>query len=137
MVEFDLKSNPTPIDNVARRVVYGGGDYKFFRHTSTEKLSTTPLPVRALPQKGMEDFTGRRKGSLVVVGLYNGIEVGRRASGKRRSKPSGHGWVCRCSCGNYTTRKTKSLRKDCYDACIECTSTRNRRDRIDIKVAKR
>jgi hypothetical protein len=128
-----------PRDAVAARVVYHtGSDYRF-RHKSDEKLSTTPLRTRPLPQK-MEDFTGLKKGYLTVIGLYGGVEVGKRPlSPSGHSKTGGHGWVCRCSCGNYTTRKTSSLKKNRFDACIECRATiqaRNKEKRLENRPKK-
>lgn len=122
MTKFNLKKNPTPTNQTAANVVYKGGFYERFSHKSSEKLSTTPFPVRNTP-KDTEDFTGHKKGQLTVIGAYDGVEVGKKPCGSnRRAKPQGHGWVCRCNCGNYTVRKTRSLRKNSFDACIECTS---------------
>lgn len=130
---FDLRLNNLPTDPVAAKVVYKPGFSEKFKNNSSEKLSTTPLPVRDIT-KGMEDFTGQKKGYLTVIGLYGGPEVGRRAFGRNRSKPQGHGWVCKCACGNYTVRKTRSLRKAGHDACVECMNLRYLRD---IKGKKR
>lgn len=127
---FDLSKNPHPNSITAKRVVYNKGDHFHYKNNSTEKLSSLPFPTRKAPPE-LEVFVGMKKGSLTVLGMYNGIEVGAKRCGRGgRSKPSGHGWVCRCSCGNYTIRKTKSLRKKSWDACVECTANKNRRDGI-------
>lgn len=120
VMNFDLKKNPIPRDQTAANVIYKGGFFEPFKHKSTEKLSTTPFPTRK-PPIGCPDFTGIRKGRLTVIGMYNGVEVGAKSFRKGgRSKPQGHGWVCRCDCGNYTVRKSRSVRKKSYDSCIEC-----------------
>jgi len=133
MPYFNLEESPIPIDRTAVNVVYKSGEHYQFRHKSTEKCSSVPLPVRQVPN-GTDDFTGYKKGSLTVVGMYNGPEVGGRPCGrKRRTKPQGHGWVCSCSCGNYTVRRTKSIKKDAWDGCIECTHNKNRRDKTNLE----
>lgn len=50
------------------------------------------------------DFTGREFGRLLVVGLMK-----KGSDGKTGRNPSS--WVCRCKCGGYCTRKSKSLKK--------------------------
>lgn len=133
---FNLEEFPIPIDRVASRVVYTKDHYKF-KNPSNEKCSTTPFPTRPIP-KNTPDLTGLKKGSLTVIGLYGGIEVGfKRGLNKNRNKPQGHGWVCKCSCGNYTVRKSKSLKKKCDDACIECTVLRRSRDGFELKIAEK
>lgn len=131
------KANDIPANSTAVNVVIKGGFWEPFRHKSKEKCSTTPLPTRDRP-KDAPELAGHRKGYLTAIGMYGGAEVGARPCGsKRRSKPQGHGWVCRCDCGNYTVRRTRSLRKNAFDACLECVTLTNKRDGINIRKAER
>lgn len=50
------------------------------------------------------DFTGEEFGRLRVIGLMK-----KGDDGKTSRNPSS--WVCRCKCGGYCTRKSKSLRR--------------------------
>lgn len=71
--------------------------------------SDLPLPVM-IPEpwvfrSGLPDLTGKRRGRLVVVGFSATVP-------KR--------WVCRCDCGKFTLRKTRSISIEEFDACYEC-----------------
>ena len=62
-----------------------------------------PPPMKPLPDGHKDDpyfvdFTGREFGRLTVLGLWD-KEANWRAS-----------WVCRCKCGYYCTRSSKSLK---------------------------
>lgn len=84
------------------------------------KIVTGPLPEvvaidyshRANPE--FVDFTGMRFKDITVVGLIG------RCSG------TSAGWLCRCTCGNYLTRKAKALKLMAKNAnsplycCDEC-----------------
>lgn len=53
--------------------------------------------IGAINSGTFRDFTGERFGHLVVIGMLD-----------KRAKPAS--WVCRCVCGGYCTRASKSLR---------------------------
>lgn len=71
----------------------------------TAICTRTPLPTLPLPQHKTTDLTGYRHGKLVVVGYLG----------------EGDRWVVRCDCGNYTVRRSKTLKPDNKTPhCPEC-----------------
>ena len=70
-----------------------------------------PLTVKRswLTSPGFEDLTGRRFGTLLVVGK----EAERGASGHAR-------WVCRCSCGSWVRRRRSALVNEAEPSCGTC-----------------
>lgn len=128
--QFDLKKNSKPVDSVANRVVYQKGCYNQFKPTdNTVKHSSVCFPIREIPVD-CENMTGKKRGSFTVIGLYNGIEVGKRAKGKKRSIPKGYGWVVRCCCGKYEIRSKKAINNENNnkDCCLECRRNRYTRN---------
>lgn len=93
--------NSRPINKTAALVVSGGQSYNF-KETSPIKDSPFPLPTRPLGQNEKEDLSGRKIGRLSVVG---------------RSATDNGKWVCRCSCGTYILRKSKSLLAESGKTC--------------------
>lgn len=82
--------------------------------------SHAPLPMKPFDGLG-RDFTGARFGSLTVLGLVGSDD--RTGAWKLRA------WVVRCVCGDYETRRQKSIRKSVVassvdDACGICSYTR-------------
>lgn len=85
-----------------------------FQYTPDKKIlqvcQREPLPIRKIPRCNPElniIKVGDKIGRLTVVGLL---------------QESKKGWLMRCDCGNYTTRKTKSVLnpKNHIDRCDEC-----------------
>ncbi len=93
-----------PINGTAARVIARGESFAY-RQLESEVCSSTPLPLKPLPDN-MEDLTGTKFGRLTVVGPSAG---------------KGGRWVCRCSCGNYVHRRTKAVEQAAQDsACPQC-----------------
>ena len=101
----------TPVDRVAARVVcYKGVDF-----TPNKKLSgkESEFPIKIKPitkqmssSQGFVDCTGLKIGLLTVIG----------------SSEDSIGWVARCCCGRYVTRRTKAIlnKKNKNDRCDHC-----------------
>ena len=70
-------------------------------------IETAPPPRNIALNPHFKDLTGEKFGRLTVVGLH-----------ATRTKI----WVCRCSCGRYTTRRAKSVRnpENWGDRCALC-----------------
>lgn len=101
------KAHPTPIDDVARRVVYGKMVHDPFQHNDeTAPFSEDPLPViHVSPEQ--QDLRGNKYGSFTVFGLYSRKRRGDNRNGKARGYQSR--WVVRCICGNYEVRNQRTL----------------------------
>lgn len=104
-----------PVDRVAASVISRG-----FQYDPDKKVanldSDLPIPFRSpnaleLKTKSFVDLTGLKFGFFSVIGIYQG------GSTKR-----GMRWVCRCVCGRYAVRVTKSLRNPAnqQDSCEMC-----------------
>lgn len=107
------------VDATAARVTSSPSN--LFRYESKKKIvqlcSDVPLPTKPITQQMLVggqfvDLRGELSGRLTVIGLS-------ATTGKTRSA-----WVCRCSCGNYVHRSSKSLKNktdgdDCCEYCRE------------------
>ena len=57
-------------------------------------------------KNGFIDFTGKTIGDFTVLGM---------------SFETKSSWVCKCVCGNYVYRKSKTLKsQDAINKCVEC-----------------
>lgn len=95
-----------PVNKDAGTVVTKKGvDYKPAKKI-TQTHSGLPLETRPVPRCA-SDLTGTTFGKFRVIGLY--------------AKEKGH-WVVRCVCGNYETRKAKSIKNpnNNVDRCQKC-----------------
>lgn len=108
---MDRLKTRVPINKTAALVVSKGTEYVPDKKVCTLD-SDTPLPVIALGRlphtiaKMVAGYIGKRRGRLVVVGLYSHQPMR---------------YVMRCQCGTYTVRKSKTLRNEAnYDMCEQC-----------------
>ncbi len=105
-----------PIDKTAANVISEGEEYNFEVRDKTI-MRLTPIRCGSFKGRSQDDLTGRIFGRLLVVGF--------------RAKKGGnsHGrWVCKCTCGYFIVKKSKSLRKSILEPmCLEC------RNRIKMK----
>lgn len=96
----------TPVNATAGRVVAGGVSHEY-QPDPCHLISDTPLPVlRDVESPTFQDLTGVKFGRLSVVG-YSATHKGR--------------WVCRCTCGNYVLRKTKTVKGGLGAMCEHCS----------------
>ena len=82
------------------------------------------IPAHTLPDPGFINLTGRKIGRLTVIGMS--------------IKPSR--WVCRCLCGNYIIRQSKTLRKpesELHGSGLMCDECSHLEDLKQGKVPKR
>lgn len=103
-------TNSIPINQTAGRVIGKGIQYEpeIKGHSGTRDFPYKIRPLIQIPravrnQKGWIDLTGRKRGSLTVIGLL-AAEVYDR-------------WVVRCCCGCYELKKAKSLKIPITTAC--------------------
>ena len=106
-----------PVNKTAALVVSNGFSYQFNTNPLVPE-SEVPHPLREITEtqtksKGFADLTGLVQGRITVLGL----------SEKRRM------WACRCSCGVYVLRSSKSLKKNKThpDMCNQCDTLLERR----------
>lgn len=100
-----------PVDVTAARVTKPGPKGLESNKHITAVCSPTPPAMRSVPNRE-RDHTGKRVGQLTVVGLA----VDRTGQNDNR-------WVCRCSCGYYVARSSRSIRKpgnQKIDRCDRC-----------------
>lgn len=105
----------TPVNATAAKVVAKGEGFDF-KQDSTIVCSPLPLPTEPIPDllrntPAFIDFTGLKIGRLTVIGL----------SSKKISKHAR--WVCKCVCGNYCLRKSKTLKAppdQVIQVCAQC-----------------
>lgn len=133
-------STSEPINVTAALVMSNGVHYEPKINDRYKLHQDECPPLRAWGKDGGKhnplerDFTGFKKGNIVVIGLYLGdrkvwMNNEARYEGVGRNK-----WVVRCICGKYETRTTKSLKKPEIkgdpDQCIACDlSTKKIRDK--------
>jgi len=110
-----------PIDGTAARVISQGPKGYESGKKILSVCSPTPLPIRSIGKSeranpGFVDCVGVKRGKLTVLGI-----VDDRAN-IERSKSAQLRWLCRCVCGYYTTRSSKSIKNERneQDACDRC-----------------
>jgi hypothetical protein len=96
------------VNATAARVVSSGPKGYESTKNITATCSPAPLPIRDELPNTAPDLRGVKRGRLTVIGFD-------------ADKPV---WVCRCVCGYYVHRRTKSLCNESeskqYDACDRC-----------------
>ena len=77
------------------------------------KCTENPIPTGRYVGPPENDLTGRKFGSLTVIGRY--------AHNKAATYIKAN-WVCRCECGMYEVRKSRSIRNpnNQSDSCHIC-----------------
>lgn len=137
MSSFDRIVASTPVNRQAA-LQMADGDPADFRRALQDHFEECPpmkrIEASKLKDPGFVDYTGRSYGRLVVLG-----------KAKRDSAGPG-AWVCRCKCGHYCTRKSKSLKvaerggNSFVPMCGRCWYLQKLRDGYQfqkpIKVAK-
>ena len=102
---FDVSLRP--VNSTAARVVSRGVHYDSSKKI-VQRHWDVPPPVRPVPKDpSLQDLTGVKFGRFTVLGFYaegNGL------------------WVVRCACGDYETRRTKSIKNpnNDQDRCENC-----------------
>lgn len=96
-----------PVDAQAARVV-GKGETWTPATATQDIVHDAPPAMRKVPGN-MPNLTGTKYGRLTVIGLA----VHRAHGGSPR-------WVCRCVCGNYTLRRSKSVKECTGHSCGPC-----------------
>ena len=101
-----------PIDRVAARgFVAKGEDYKFkCELTAGQKEYEYPPSCCAWPYLKKHDLSGLKSGRLTVLGW----------SGERSKKDRGSLWICKCNCGRYVKRRSKSIKNNSESMCSKC-----------------
>jgi len=121
---MNFNKNSLPINSTAKRVVQKGIHYDFKTNQGVHsdvphknRVKTRVLKA-SLKDPSFEDFTDHRHGSFTV------------------QRYVGHGWSCKCVCGEYEIRTTKSIKKhiklkgqideDMCDSCADLKRIRNK-----------
>ena len=101
----------TPINKTAAIVIGRGFYYEpnkiVLTNDSDMPIATRPFTKVELRNKSFIDLTGVRVGRFIVIGV---------------SKDFKGGWVVRCDCGMYSTRKAKAIKnpENVQDRCEHC-----------------
>ena len=98
-----------PINKTAALVTAKGVHFK-----PGNKINSiySEMPLRTIPVlRGEENHTGKKFGFFTVAGKYFEKQAGNRPM-----------WVVRCSCGNYETRRSRSINNPANknDSCHSC-----------------
>lgn len=100
MTDFIRIITSAPINTQTAKQMGGGEHWKPSVHLQDyfeDMPRIKPAPRQAGPN--FVDFTAKQFGRLTVVGLLEKTVSSHKAS-----------WVCRCACGGYCTRTSKSLK---------------------------
>jgi hypothetical protein len=117
-MNIDSIITSVPADSTAGRVISSGFKYSPNKKIACHHWDICPeledLP-KSVDQK--HDLRGVKFGRMTVIGRLNLAAIG-------KLKPSKKGalWVCRCSCGHYETRYSKSIKNKANqnDRCQLC-----------------
>ncbi len=100
-----------PVDRVAARVVFSTGEHfdpnkQVLRNDSETPLRVTPVTKAMLKSGSFVNLTGLRFGRFTVLGVAKDFP----------------GWVVRCDCGRYSTRRAKAIKNpaNAQDRCDHC-----------------
>ncbi len=97
-----------PVNSLSARVV--STVYENVPEVSNKTCSVRSkdrLPTTQFIGRRQDDITGRRKGSLTVIGMF-----------LRQNRNDNAAWVVRCYCGYYETRKARAIKNPYnYDDC--------------------
>lgn len=117
MSDFSKIITSAPVNSQAAKQMGKGVDFnplKKMEGTYHNMPKMRSVDSAMLKQPDFIDFTGNRFGKLKILGLLD------TASSTKAS------WVCRCDCGMYTNRKSKSLKvamrggNSFVDTCDQC-----------------
>lgn len=113
-IDYDRLASSRPINTDAGLAYSGSGEHWEPKGRINEDVfDTPPKMARTLPRDAthLPDLRGVRTGRLTVVGW----------STERKAR-----WVCRCVCGGYVFRTTRSIRQQKHevgDRCGRCEKT--------------
>lgn len=104
MMDFDRIADSAPVNATAARQTGKGVEWTpavkiqdWFADQPAMKPSAHYAEKMANPE--WQDFRGQTFGRLTVLGIMAGRNPAKQSS-----------WVCRCQCGNFCTRVSKSLK---------------------------
>lgn len=109
---WDAVLASSPLNATAGAVTSNGYEYRPEAGVITEmRWDGPPAMVRHVADALHPDLTGRVVGRLTVIG-------------KLAWKPKGDTmWVCRCVCGTYVGRRSKTIKNGKGCQCNECAHT--------------
>lgn len=108
---WDAVLASAPLNATAGAVTSKGYEYKPAVVVTETRWDGPPSMVRHVVDDLHPDLTGRVVGRLTVIG-------------KLAWRPNGDTmWVCRCACGIYVGRRSKSLKAGKGGQCNECNHT--------------
>ena len=117
-LNFEKISNGVAINHTARVVANARGEHY---DLNSSRDSSYPIPFYDSIGKNTDANTKRLHNLL--VGKVNGriTVLGELMKHKKvKNGTSGRNWVCICSCGRYTVRGTRTLKKNNIDMCDHC-----------------
>lgn len=122
---LDKVASSCPVNKTAKLVISKGVNYKpICKYNGIHCDSLEPLVMRNVP-RNLPNKIGIKFGSFTVVGLFWKIrEIKSKKSSGSKSSGEKNKWVCKCVCGRYETRKTRSINKTIrnrsIDMCAYC-----------------
>lgn len=127
-----------PINRVAARVIRKGFGYDPILSEAAQKRLSISMSETRERRKGAggdstEDMTGRRFGRLTVVAY-----IDKKLRGNAGSRGAdAQMWMCRCVCGQFTKRSSKSIRKAFAESmCEACMHTEMLKKRSSAQARK-
>ena len=119
------KKSRKPVSKDAAMIMSGGINYESTRHSYQHYYKAKPIPP-CLPENILPDFArtlekyiGIKRGRLTVTNWFGSWSHDRLGMGNGGRSL----WLCRCSCGDYVTRRSRSFTDDNmqkFDACPDC-----------------
>lgn len=136
------KTKGDPVDRVAARVTsQSKNNWEFDpnKNAHFKRVWDVPPKMRPIHEDSLRhdqfiDFTGKTKGQLTVVGLFDNT-TNKKGQTKKRTRKQAW-WVVRCVCGKYTIRSTRALknpknRNDRCHCCQKVACMKRHRDYLD------
>lgn len=111
MKSYDFIKTCKPLNRSAADCI-SSGDHFEYKGSNKGNMIISTTPLKTIKFRGaVGDLTGFRRGRVVVIGLY------KRKTKRMRCSV----WVVRCSCGNYTHKKRRTIERGKSELmCPEC-----------------
>jgi hypothetical protein len=122
---FEKLAGRVAVNKQSAQSAFGSGTHYTPKYNPSRMTSADPLPIKPIPDNcDAAELVGVKYGRLTVLGLHDRPTTG----------PAN--WVVRCVCGNYETRKAKTIRKRDM-ASAECEHCEHRRRLQKRSLAER
>lgn len=98
-----------PVNKTAARCLIPGEHYE--RECNSKNVFDVPILNKVPVPKGMVNYIHHKQGRIKVLYYAGKKKQVRKLCSKNKAGAGTHLWMCKCDCGKYTVRRTKSLQK--------------------------